>query len=213
VRALIRRMAAENRLWGAPRIHGELLKLGIAVSERTVSRYLADIRVAPSQTWRTFVANHFGQLAFSPVTLWGAVDEENGVDVSGVPLRPASALGEQSCVSDQWSVVHWPLPHHRTSVDGRIARAHVQHRTREHPSSGKDPLAQAVPFDLNACPHRLHSSGVSIRLSAPVNSSGPFRVRTLDASGTSWSSLRQITSSASSEARDVLPSTAEHVCV
>jgi putative transposase len=39
-RALIRRLAAENRLWGAPRIHGELLKLGIAVSERTVSRYL-----------------------------------------------------------------------------------------------------------------------------------------------------------------------------
>jgi hypothetical protein len=60
-------MAAENRLWGAPRIHGELLKLGIAVSERTVSCYLADIRVAPSQTWRTFLANHFGQPAFSPV--------------------------------------------------------------------------------------------------------------------------------------------------
>ena len=41
-RSLIRRLAAENRLWGAPRIHGELLKLGIAVSERTVSRYLQD---------------------------------------------------------------------------------------------------------------------------------------------------------------------------
>ena len=133
------RMAAENRLWGAPRIHGELLKLGIAVSERTVSRYLADIRVAPSQTWRTFLANHFGQLSFSPVMLWGALDEDNGVDVSGVSLRPASALGEQSCVSDQWSVVHWPLPRERTSVDGRIARAHVHHRTREYPSSGKDP--------------------------------------------------------------------------
>jgi putative transposase len=39
-RGLIRQMAAENRLWGAPRIHGELLKLGITVSERTVSRYL-----------------------------------------------------------------------------------------------------------------------------------------------------------------------------
>ena len=42
VRALIRRMAAENRLWGAPRIHSELLTLGIGVSERTVSRYLAN---------------------------------------------------------------------------------------------------------------------------------------------------------------------------
>ncbi len=53
-RSLLRQLAGENRLWGAPRIHGELLKLGIAVSERTVSRYLADRLRAPSQTWRTF---------------------------------------------------------------------------------------------------------------------------------------------------------------
>ncbi len=45
-RGLIRRLAAENCLWGAPRIHGELLKLGIVVSERTVSRYLPDRRRA-----------------------------------------------------------------------------------------------------------------------------------------------------------------------
>ena len=61
-------MAAENRLWGAPRIHGELLKLGITVSERTVSRYLANTRIAPSQSWRTFLANHVDQLAVtSPI--------------------------------------------------------------------------------------------------------------------------------------------------
>src|SRR3989449_6305366 len=65
LRALIRRMATENRLWGAPRIHGELLKLGITVSERTVSRYLPDRLTAPSQTWRTFLANHIGDLAFT----------------------------------------------------------------------------------------------------------------------------------------------------
>jgi hypothetical protein len=62
VRDLIRRMSTENRLWGAPRIHGELLKLGIAVSERTVSRYLPDRTKGRSQTWRTFLANHFGAL-------------------------------------------------------------------------------------------------------------------------------------------------------
>ena len=56
-RDLIRRLAAENHLWGAPRIHGELLKLGIAVSERTVSRYLHGRPKARSQTWRTFFAN------------------------------------------------------------------------------------------------------------------------------------------------------------
>ena len=66
LRSLIGRMATENCLWGAPRIHGELLKLGLTVSERTVSRYLPDRRRAPSQNWRTFLANEFGQLAFAP---------------------------------------------------------------------------------------------------------------------------------------------------
>src|SRR5215203_4804904 len=60
-RELIARLAQENHLWGTPRVHGELLKLGIVVSERTVSRYLAKRPKRPSQTWRTFVANHLGQ--------------------------------------------------------------------------------------------------------------------------------------------------------
>jgi Homeodomain-like domain len=66
-RALIQRLAQENRLWGAPRIHGELLKLGIVVSERTVSRYLRGLPRAPSQTWRTFLANHLTQFTFMPL--------------------------------------------------------------------------------------------------------------------------------------------------
>ena len=63
VRDLIRRMATENLGWGAPRIHGELLKLGIHISERTVSRLMPHRRKPPSQTWRTFLANHAGTLA------------------------------------------------------------------------------------------------------------------------------------------------------
>src|SRR5262249_39709601 len=74
-RDLIRRMAAENCLWGAPRIHGELLKLGIAISERTVSRYLSDRPTTRSQTWRTFVANHFGGQTFSPMMFADSADE------------------------------------------------------------------------------------------------------------------------------------------
>jgi len=58
IRALVKRMAAANSLWGAPRIHAELLKLGITLSERTVSRLLPKRRTPPSQTWRTFLANH-----------------------------------------------------------------------------------------------------------------------------------------------------------
>ena len=55
-------MAAANPLWGAPRIHGELLKLGIVVAERTVSRLLPKRRSPPSQTWRTFLTNHVRDL-------------------------------------------------------------------------------------------------------------------------------------------------------
>ncbi len=62
IKALVIRMAAANPLWGAPRIHGELLKLGIDVAERTVSRLLAKRRSPPSQTWRTFLINHVRDL-------------------------------------------------------------------------------------------------------------------------------------------------------
>ena len=62
VRALIRTMSHANPLWGAPRIHGELRKLGIAVSQSTVAKYMARRARPPSQTWRTFLANHRGQM-------------------------------------------------------------------------------------------------------------------------------------------------------
>jgi len=55
-------MAVANPLWGAPRIHGELLKLGIDVAERTVSRLLPKRRMPPSQSWRTFLTNHVRDL-------------------------------------------------------------------------------------------------------------------------------------------------------
>src|SRR3989449_1030217 len=57
IKVLVMRIAAANPLWGAPRIHGELLKLGLDVAERTVSRLMAKRRLPPSQTWRTFLAN------------------------------------------------------------------------------------------------------------------------------------------------------------
>jgi putative transposase len=62
VRSLIRTMADANPRWGAPRIHGELLKLGIEVSQATVAKYIVRPRPSPSQTWRTFLANHVGQI-------------------------------------------------------------------------------------------------------------------------------------------------------
>ena len=62
VRDLTRRMCRENPTWGAPRIHGELLKLGIDIGETSVSKYMVRSRKPPSQTWRTFLENHVQQL-------------------------------------------------------------------------------------------------------------------------------------------------------
>ena len=57
LRDLIRQMSSANPLWGAPRIHGELLKLGIEVSQATVAKYMVRRRGTPSQNWRTFLRN------------------------------------------------------------------------------------------------------------------------------------------------------------
>ena len=62
VRDLIRTMSRENPLWGAPRIHGELLKLGIDIGETSVSKYMVRHGKPPTQTWRTFLDNHIRQL-------------------------------------------------------------------------------------------------------------------------------------------------------
>jgi hypothetical protein len=64
LRALIRRMSIENMLWGAPRIQGELLKLGVAVAQSTVAKYMAGTDGRPSgQRWGTFLRNHLPQIA------------------------------------------------------------------------------------------------------------------------------------------------------
>ncbi len=62
IRDLIRTMSKANIIWGAPRIHGELLKLGIEVSQATVAKYMVKPSKPPSQTWRTFLENHVRQM-------------------------------------------------------------------------------------------------------------------------------------------------------
>ena len=63
LRDLIQRMSKENRLWGASRIHGELLMLGFEVAQSTVSKYMVRVRNPPSQTWKTFLRNHAEAIA------------------------------------------------------------------------------------------------------------------------------------------------------
>jgi transposase InsO family protein len=63
LRALIRRISVENPLWGAPRIHGELLKLGFEIAQSSVAKYMVKRHGPPSQGWRTFLRNHAPDIA------------------------------------------------------------------------------------------------------------------------------------------------------
>jgi Integrase core domain len=63
IRRLIREMSLANPLWGAPRIHGELLKLGIEIGQTSVAKYMARMRKPPSQGWKTFLRNHADGIA------------------------------------------------------------------------------------------------------------------------------------------------------
>jgi hypothetical protein len=73
-RDLIRTMSRDNPTWGAPRIHSELMKLDIKISESSVAKYMVRSPKPPSQTWRTFLNNHVSQLAsvdfFTVYTVW-----------------------------------------------------------------------------------------------------------------------------------------------
>jgi hypothetical protein len=69
IRDLIREMGLANPLWGAPRIHGELLKLGIDVGQTTVAKYMARGRRPPSQGWKTFFHNHADGIASMDLSL------------------------------------------------------------------------------------------------------------------------------------------------
>jgi hypothetical protein len=136
-RDLIRRMAAENCLWGAPRIHGELLKLGITISERTVSRYLHGRRTTPSQTWRTFFANHLGgQTLISPMMFADAHDVV--VDPSDLSFRPAPSIDVSRASIHRPSVDWGSAP---ALVRRRASRPenHLQDGTEARKSSGRDP--------------------------------------------------------------------------
>jgi putative transposase len=67
IRQLIRKMSRENPLWGAPRIHGELLKLGIDIGQTSVGKYIVRTRNPPSQNWRTFLENHVKTMGITEV--------------------------------------------------------------------------------------------------------------------------------------------------
>ena len=102
-RALIRTISVQNPFWGAPRIHGELLKLGIEISQATVAKYMARPRRPPSQTRRTFLANHVHQIV--------------AADFFVVPTAPGRLLFVLVILAhDRRRVVHTAVTAHPTAA-------------------------------------------------------------------------------------------------
>jgi putative transposase len=120
IRELILRMARSNPTWGAPRVHGELLKLGIDISERTVSRWMPKRRRPPSQSWRAFLDNHVGELV--------------SIDFFTVPTATLRVLFVFIVLAqDRRKIVHFKVTEHPTAEwtsqqmveafgDGRLPR-------------------------------------------------------------------------------------------
>jgi len=95
-------MAKSNPLWGAPRVHGELLKLGIDISERTVSRWMPRRTKPPSQTWRAFLDNH--------------VDELVSIDFFTVPTATFRVVFVLIVLAhDRRRIVHFNVTEHPTT--------------------------------------------------------------------------------------------------
>jgi hypothetical protein len=84
LRVLIRRMSVENPLWGAPRIHGELLKLGFEVAQSSVAKYMVKRRRPPSQGWRTFLHNHAQDIAACSI-----ISSPRGERLSAIVIQAA----------------------------------------------------------------------------------------------------------------------------
>ena len=151
LRKLIGRMATANGLWGAPRIHGEFLKLGLIVSERTVSLYLPDRLTRRSQTWRTFVANHIGNLAFASTVTSSFTTSDHDVEAFVLPCRPVPPSRDDRYASNQWALVDCPPSRQSTSLGWRVAQNQVR-RTCARFSSGKDPPNS---WAVNLCWRRM----------------------------------------------------------
>jgi putative transposase len=139
IRNLIRRMSRENPLWGAPRIHSELLKLRIAISQATASKYMARHPRPPSQTWRTFLKNHIDGLASTDLfvvptatfsLLYALIvvhHERRRIVHFGVTPNPtATWVAQQITEAFPWGTAPRYLIHDRDAVYGSVVRGRLR---------------------------------------------------------------------------------------
>ena len=151
IRELIRRMANANLNWGAPRVHGELLKLGIDISERTVSRWMPRRRKPPSQTWRSFLDNHVGELV--------------SIDFFTVPTATFRVLFVLIVLAhDRRRIVHFNVTEHPTAewtsqqmveafCDGETPRFLIRDRDGVYGLTFRDRVAAMDIQEVVIAPH------------------------------------------------------------
>jgi len=139
VRDLIRKMSLANPLWGAPRIHGELLKIGIQLSQATVAKYMERPRKPPSQTWRTFLDSHLKQLVSTDFFVVPTVNfrilfvfvvlahHRRRVIHFNVTAHPTSEwTAQQIAQAFPWDSAPRYLLHDRDSIYGQVFRQRVR---------------------------------------------------------------------------------------
>jgi transposase InsO family protein len=153
VRALIRRMNRENPLWGAPRIHGELLMLGIEVAESTVGRYMVQRRRPPSQDWKTFLRNHVAGIASLDLFVVRTISFKllYGLVILRHARRRLVTIAVTTNPTDQWiagqvtDAFPWDeAPRHLIrDRDGAFGPAYIRRiramRIRDHPTAPRSP--------------------------------------------------------------------------
>jgi transposase InsO family protein len=153
VRSLIRRMNVENPLWGAPRIHGELLKLGIEIAQSTVAKYMAKRRPGSGQTWKTFLRNHaagIGAMDFLVVPtinfrlLFVLVilrhERRRLISLSVTDHPTAEWIARQITEAFPWDSAPTHLIRDRDAADGlAVARCLAAMGIRDHPIASRSP--------------------------------------------------------------------------
>src|ERR1017187_8672150 len=154
IRRLVQQRAIANPLWRAPRIHGKLKMLGITISERTVSRILRSVPRPPSQTWKTFLSNHLGQIV--------------SVDFFTVPTIRLRLLFVSLVLEHRRrEVLHFNVTEHPTSawVAQQIVEAFANRETPRYLIRDRDGVygdEVRRRLKLAACPRGAHSTSESL---------------------------------------------------
>ncbi len=153
IRALIRRINRENPLWGAPRIHGELLMLGIEVAESTVGRYMVRRRRPPSQGWKSFLRNHAAGIASLDLFVVRTISFKllYGLVILRLARRRLVTIAVTANPTDQWiagqvtDAFPWDeAPRHMIrDRDGAFGPAYIRRiramQIRDHPTAPRSP--------------------------------------------------------------------------